>query len=61
METFQQNPYESESLGFINVNEMAMPQYKPSEATMLQHKSKSIAMKGLRLSMCHHNKVNLIS
>ena len=43
METFQQNPYESESLGFINVNEMAMPRYKPSEATMLQDKSKSIA------------------
>ena len=42
-ETSQHNPYESESQGFMNVNEVAMPQYKPSEVTTLQDKSKSIA------------------
>ena len=35
METSQHNPYESESPGSINVNEVAMPQYKPPEVTML--------------------------
>ena len=42
METSQHNPYESESQGSMNVNEVAMPQHKPSEVTMLQDKSKSI-------------------
>ena len=42
-ETSQHNPYESESQGSMNVNEVAMPQYKPSEVTMLQDKPKSIA------------------
>ena len=43
METSQHNPYESESLGSMNMNEVAMPQYKPSKVSMLQDKSKSIA------------------
>ena len=43
METSKHNPYESESLGSMNVNEVAMPQYKPFEVSMLQDKSKSIA------------------
>ena len=30
METSQHNAYESESLGSMNVNEVTMPQYKPS-------------------------------
>ena len=38
----QYNPYESETSCYMNVNEVAMPQYKPSEVTMLQGKSKSI-------------------
>ena len=42
METSQHNPYESESSCYMNVNEVAIPQYKPSEVTMLQDKSKSI-------------------
>ena len=42
METSQHNPYESESPGSMNVNEVAMPQYKSSGVTMLQDKSKSI-------------------
>ena len=42
METSQHNPYESESLCSMDVNEVAMPQYKPSKVTMLQDKSKSI-------------------
>ena len=42
METSQHNPYESESLSSMSTNELAMPQYKPSEVTMLQDKSKSI-------------------
>ena len=61
METSQHNPYELESPGSMNVNKVTMSQYKPSEVFMLQDKSKSILMKGLCLSMCHHNKVNLIS
>ena len=43
METSQHNPYESESSSSMSTNELAMPQYKPSEVTMLQDKSKSIA------------------
>ena len=43
METSQYNSYESKSSCSINVNEMAMPQYKPFEVSMLQDKSKSIA------------------
>ena len=43
METSQHNPYESESPSSMNVNAVAMPQYKPTEVTMLQDKSKSIA------------------
>ena len=42
METSQHNPYESESPDSMNVNEVAMPQYKPSKMSMLQDKSKSI-------------------
>ena len=61
MKISQHNPYESESSSSMSTNELAMPRYKPSEMTMLQDKSKSITMRGLRLSMCHHNKVNLIS
>ena len=38
----QHDPYESESSGSMNTNELAMPQYEPSEVTMLQGKSKSI-------------------
>ena len=34
----QYNPYESETSCYMNVNEVAMPQYKPSEVTMLQWK-----------------------
>ena len=67
METSQHNPYELVSLGPMNVNEVAMPQYKPSEVSMLQDKSKSIAnekamsqyvqsMKQLCLKMNHHLK-----
>ena len=40
METSRYNLYESESPCSMNVNEMAMPQYKPSEVPMLQDKSK---------------------
>ena len=43
METSQYNSYESESPCSMNVNEMAMPQYKPFEMSMFQDKSKSIA------------------
>ena len=43
METSQHNPYESKSLCSMNMNEVVMPQYKPSEVSMLQDKSKSIA------------------
>ena len=43
METSQHNPYESESRGSMNVNEVGMPQYKPSEMFMIQDKSKFIA------------------
>ena len=42
METSQHNPYESKSPSSMSTNELAMPQYKPSEVTMLQDKSKSI-------------------
>ena len=42
METSQHNPYELESSCSMNVNELAIPQYKPSEVFMLQDKSKSI-------------------
>ena len=42
METSQHNPYKSESPSSMSTNELAMPQYKPSEVTMLQDKSKSI-------------------
>ena len=42
METSQHNSYESESPNSMSMNELAMPQYKPSEVTMLQDKSKSI-------------------
>ena len=60
METSQHNPYESKSPCSMNVNEVAMPQYKPSEVSMLQDKSKFTPMRGLCLSMCLHNKVNII-
>ena len=43
MKISQHNPYESETSCYMNVNEVAMPQYKPSEVTMLPDKSKSIA------------------
>ena len=42
MKISQHNPYESETSCYMNVNEVAMPQYKPSEVSMLQDKSKSI-------------------
>ena len=42
METSQHNSYELESPSSMSTNELAMPQYKPSEVTMLQDKSKSI-------------------
>ena len=42
MKISQHNPYELETSCYMNVNEVAMPQYKPSEVTMLQDKSKSI-------------------
>ena len=42
METSQHNLYELESSSSMSTNELAMPQYKPSEVTMLQDKSKSI-------------------
>ena len=42
METSQHNPYESKSSCSMNMNEVAMPQYKPSEVSMIQDKSKSI-------------------
>ena len=42
METSQHNPYESKSPCSMNVNEVAMPRYKPSEVSMIQDKSKSI-------------------
>ena len=42
METSQHNPYESESLSSMSTNELAMPQYKPSEMIMLLGKSKFI-------------------
>ena len=67
METSQHNPYELKSLGSMNVNEVAMPQYKQSKVFMLQDKSKSIAneramsqhvqsLKQLCLKMNHHLK-----
>ena len=67
METSQHNPYESKSPCSMNMNEVAMPQYKPSKVSMLQDKSKSIAnekamsqhvqyMKQLCLKMNHHLK-----
>ena len=43
MKISQHNPYESETPYYMNVNEVVMPQYKPSEVTMLQDKSKSTA------------------
>ena len=69
METSQHNPYESESLCYMSANEVAMPQYKPSEVSMLQDKSKSItneramsqhvqSLKQLCLKMNHHLKIN---
>ena len=36
METSRHSPYESKSPSYMNVNEVAMPQYKPPEVTMLQ-------------------------
>ena len=42
METSQHNPHELESSSSMSTNELAMSQYKPSEVTMLQDKSKSI-------------------
>ena len=42
METSQHNSYELESPSSMSTNELAMPQYKPSEVTVLQDKSKSI-------------------
>ena len=42
METSQHNPYDSESLSSMSTNDLAMPQYKPFEVTILQDKSKSI-------------------
>ena len=67
METSQHNPYESESLSFMSTNELTMPQYKPSEVSMLQDKSKFIAneramsqhvqsLKQLYLKTNHHLK-----
>ena len=67
METSQHNPYESESPSSMSTNELAMPQYKPSEVTMLQDKSKSItnervmsqhvqSLKQLCLKINHHLK-----
>ena len=38
----QHDPYKSESPGSMNVNEVAMPQYKSSKVTMLRDKSRSI-------------------
>ena len=35
METSQHNPYESEPPCSMNVNEVTMPQYRPSTMTML--------------------------
>ena len=43
METSQHNPYESKSSCSMNMNEVAMPQYKPSKVSILQDKSKFIA------------------
>ena len=43
IETSQHNPYELKSPCSMNVNEVAMPQYKPSEVSILQDKSKFIA------------------
>ena len=40
METSQHNPYELESLGSMNVNEVVMPPNKPPKVTMLQWKIK---------------------
>ena len=42
METSQHNTYESKSTCSMSVNEVAMPQYKPSEMIMLLGKSKFI-------------------
>ena len=42
MKISQHDPYESESSCSMSANEVATPQYKPSEVTMLQDKSKSI-------------------
>ena len=67
METSQHNPYESKSPRSMNMNEVAMPQYKPSEVSMLPDKSKSIvneramsqhvqSLKQLCLKMNHHLK-----
>ena len=67
IETSQHNPYESESSCYMNVNEVAIPQYKPSEVTILQDKSKSIinervmsqhmqSLKQLCLKTNHHLK-----
>ena len=42
METSHHSPHESKSSSSMSMNELAMPQYKPSEVTMLQDKSKSI-------------------
>ena len=67
METSQHNPHELESPGSMNVNEVAMPQYKQSEVFMLQDKSKSItnervmsqhvqSLKQLCLKINHHLK-----
>ena len=58
METSQHNPYESESQGSMNVNEVAMPQYKPSEVTMLQDKSESIANERATPQIKRHLKNN---
>ena len=67
METSQHNPYESESPSSMNVNEVAVPQYKSSGVTMFQDKSKSItneramsqhvqSLKQLCLKINHHLK-----
>ena len=67
METSKHNPYELESSCSISANEVAMPQYKPSEVSMLQDKSKFIAneramsqhvqsLKQLYLKTNHHLK-----
>ena len=42
MKISQHDPYESESPCSMSANEVATPQYKPSEVTMLQDKSKFI-------------------